>query len=111
MHSARKFFRSFPWRFLASARSAQALEIAAFCPRVSFAEGAVAAGFGTAVPVVVGGARTQPVPTLMMATAADSAMVGTSFMDFSRRNECRLLCLQRSCERAARAFIQARFRL
>jgi hypothetical protein len=88
MHSARKFFRSFPWRFLVSACSEQALEIAAFCPRVNFAEGAVAADFGTVVPVVVGGARTQPAAPMM---AADTAMIGSSFMDFSRRGEDQLL--------------------
>jgi hypothetical protein len=81
----------------------------AFCKSVGFSAGVVAIGFGAAVPVVVGGVRTQPAPMPMM--AADRAMIGSTFMDFSRRNECRLLGLQRSCERAARAFIPARFRL
>ena len=39
--------------------------------------------------------------------AADRAIIGSSFMDFSRRNECRLLGLQRSCERAARTQISS----
>ena len=86
MHSARNFFRSFPWRFFASACSEQALEITALCSRVSFAEEVVAAGFKAAMPVVVGGVRTQPAHAPMMATAAEKAMVGSSFMDFSRKN-------------------------
>ena len=88
--------------FFASACSEQALEIAAFCPRVSFAEGAVAAGFGTVVPVVVGGARTQPAPAPMM--AADTAMIGSSFMDFSRRGEDQLLTAIRANAPRGRSF-------
>ena len=52
--------------------------------------------------VVVAGVRAQPAPAPMMAMAADRAMVGSSFMDFSPKERMSVVGLQQSCERAAR---------